>query len=185
MLGGIKQIKGTEDVLRAALEVVPAHPRLLVVIAGSDFRDGSLERRAYYGRCMEVIASLRASRSIRMVGEIPNPLELIAASDIVVSPSPESHFPRPVIEAWRLRKPVIAASTAHIHDLVTQEVNGLIVPPGDPHRLAQAIVRLLDDPALGERLAQEGKTKAESDFDAERNVDVIVDRCNTCLLPEN
>ena len=178
MLGGIKDLKGTIDFLQAAGEVVRAHPDVVFVVAGGDFRDGSPEHREYYDRCMREVESLRHSGSICMLGGIPNPLDLIAASDIIVSPSTLTHFSRPVVEAWRLGRPVIATSTEHMRDLITHESDGLLVDPGNPHALARAIVRLLEDRRLALRMAEKGREKAEAEFDAEKNLGVIIDRCD-------
>jgi hypothetical protein len=178
MLGGIKDIKGTIDFLRAAGEIARTRPDIVFAVAGGDYRDGSPARRAYHDQCMQEVESLRRGGSICMLGEIPNPLELITASDIIVSPSTRTHFSRPVVEAWRLGKPVIAATTEHMQDLVTHESNGLLVDAGDPIALAQAIERLLGDHTLCLRLAQKGKEKADVEFDAETNLRIIVDRCD-------
>jgi glycosyltransferase involved in cell wall biosynthesis len=178
MLGGIKDLKGTIEFLQAAGEVVRTRPDVAFVVAGGDFRDGNPAHRAYYDRCMREVESLRRSGSICMLGGIPNPLDLIMASDIIVSPSTLSHFSRPVVEAWRLGKPVIATSTAHMRDLITHESDGLLVDPGDPHDLAGAILRLLNDRPLYLRMAEKGREKAEAEFDAEKNLSVIVDRCD-------
>lgn len=177
MLGGIKDIKGTIDFLQAAGEIVRTRPDIMFAVAGGDYRDGSPARRAYYDQCMQEVESLRRCGSICMLGEIPNPLDLITASDIIVSPSTRTHFSRPVVEAWRLGKPVIAATTEHMRDLITHESNGLLVDPGSPRGLARAIERLLDDRALCLRMAQKGKQKAEAEFDAEKNLRIILDTC--------
>jgi glycosyltransferase involved in cell wall biosynthesis len=179
MLGGIKDIKGTIDFLLAAGEIVRTRPDVVFAVAGGDYREGSPAHRGYYDRCMREVELLRRSGSICMLGEIPNPLDLITASDIIVSPSTATHFSRPVVEAWRLGKPVIAASTAHMRDLITHESNALLVDAGDPGGLARAIIRLLEDHPLCRRLAEMGKEKAEAEFDAETNLRIIVDRCDT------
>ena len=178
MLGGIKDIKGTIDFLQAAGRIVQTHADTLFVIAGGDYRDGSPAHRAYFDRCMREVESLRRGGSIFMLGEVPNPLELIAASDIIVSPSTQTHFSRPVVEAWRLGTPVIAATTEHMRDLITHEFNGLLIDAGNPLALAQAIERLLEDRTLCLRLVQKGREKAEADFDAEKNLRIIIDRCD-------
>lgn len=179
MLGGIKDIKGTIDFLLAAGEIVRTRPDVVFAVAGGNYREGSPAHREYYDRCMREVESLRRSGSICMLGEVPNPLDLITASDIIVSPSTATHFSRPVVEAWRLGKPVIAASTKHMRDLITHESDGLLVDAGDPGGLAQAIIRLLEDHPLCRRLAELGKEKAEAEFDAEKNLRIIVNRCDT------
>jgi glycosyltransferase involved in cell wall biosynthesis len=51
------------------------------------------------------------------------------------------------------RKPVIASAVGAIPEIVTNEESALLIQPGDPEQLQQAIERLLQDSALGERLA--------------------------------
>jgi glycosyltransferase involved in cell wall biosynthesis len=53
-------------------------------------------------------------------------------------------------------KPIIAAASAGAIDVVENDVSGLLVPPGDPERLAHALVRLLRDASLRKRLGQRG-----------------------------
>lgn len=181
MLGGIKPYKGTMEFLRAARIVCEHHSNIRFVIAGSDLRDGSEQNRAYYEECMRAVRDLRSKGAVTMVGEITNPLDLVAASDIVVSPSPQAHFSRPVIEAWSFAKPVIAARTPHMEECITDGVNGLLFEPGDQSGLAGCISRLSRDSRLRARLGREGKKKASAEFDAERNCDTIVHACDELI----
>jgi len=57
--------------------------------------------------------------------------------------------------------PVIATSVDGVPELVEDEVNGLLVPPGDPDALAHAIMRLASDPELYLRLSKGGLKVAE------------------------
>ena len=61
--------------------------------------------------------------------------------------------PTTVLEAMASGRPVVATATGGIVDLIADGENGLLVPPGDEGRLAQAMARLLNDPDLRARLA--------------------------------
>lgn len=61
--------------------------------------------------------------------------------------------PTTVLEAMAAGRPVITTTTGGITDLITDGENGLLVPPGDDHRLAEAMARLLNDAVLRQRLA--------------------------------
>jgi len=182
MLGGIRDIKGTLDFLRAAEILSAGGSGTQFVVAGNAHLIGTPEGRAYYDSCMDLVDRLQKKGTLRFLGNIPNPLELICASDIIVSPSTDSHFSRPVVEAWRMERPVVAVRTPHMEDLITHGVNGLLVDRWDEIGLAEAIGRLLADRGLRSELAGKGKLKARAEFDAQKNIGTILTVCAS-LLP--
>jgi glycosyltransferase involved in cell wall biosynthesis len=177
MLGGILDIKGSIDFLKAACRITEKRQDVVFVIAGKIFQSESEERRIYFEKCMNLVAELEAKSAIKIVGEIPNPFELIAASDIIVSPSTQTHFSRPVIEAWGFCKPIIATRTDHMKDLVTDGVNGVLVDIGDDVSLAEAMIRLLNNPALCTSIGKEGRKKTNTDYDFVTNLKTIIEIC--------
>jgi glycosyltransferase involved in cell wall biosynthesis len=181
MLGGVLEIKGTIDFLRAADRVAQERHDVLFVLAGkSNWIEGD-GGREYFEACMENIEALRRRNAISVLGEISNSLELIASSDIVVSPSQVTHFPRPVIEAWGFSKPVIAVRTDHTENLITDNVDGLLVKKGSDEDLARSILLLLQDAEMCKRLGMQGRQRTHSEFDAETNVGTIVDICDSLI----
>jgi glycosyltransferase involved in cell wall biosynthesis len=95
--------------------------------------------------------------------------ESLAASEIatalddataLVLPSRSEGLPRVVIEAFCRGRPVVGARAGGIPDIVEDDVNGVLVPPGDPDALAAALVRVLGDRALAERLGASAATAA-------------------------
>jgi glycosyltransferase involved in cell wall biosynthesis len=71
------------------------------------------------------------------------------------------------VEAMGCGCPVIAGDLPAIHDTIVHQENGLLVPPGDPKSLARAIVMLLGDPALRDRLSAEGRKRMVERFEWE------------------
>jgi glycosyltransferase involved in cell wall biosynthesis len=182
MLGGILNIKGTIDFLRAAVRVSRERRDVVFVIAGRVFRDETAGTRLYYDTCMKTSKELQSEGCLRIMGEIIDTAGLIAASDILVSPSPQTHFSRPVVEAWALSKPVVAVRTAHMSDLVGHGIDGFLVDPGDDGALAEYLLRLLDDPELCGMMGREGKKKAEARFDADKNIRKIIGICDRLAM---
>jgi len=180
MLGGIEPSKGALEFLRAASCVLPRVPDVVFVIAGSVRREGP-ERASYYAACMDIAGPLEKSGALRIPGAVTNPLELIAASDIVVSPSTMTHFSRPVIEAWGYAKPVVASRTGHMERLITDGVDGLLVDVGDHEALARSLCRLLGDAELRRALGEAGLRKAAGEFNAERNLQAIAETCDSLM----
>ena len=81
-------------------------------------------------------------------------------STCLVLPSRSEGLPRVVIEAFCRGRPVVGARAGGIPDIVRDGENGLLVEPDDPHGLADAIARVLDDRGLAERLAAGARASA-------------------------
>lgn len=91
--------------------------------------------------------------------------ELYALMDIFVLPSHREGFPRSPMEASAMGVPCIVTDIRGCREAVQHEQNGLLAPLGDVEALAAAIVRLLQDPGLAQRLGQRGRQLAEEKFD--------------------
>ena len=85
--------------------------------------------------------------------------DLLAAADIFAMPSRTDSFGIVYLEAWLYRKPVIAARTWGVMDVVDDGRDGLLVPFGDVSALAEAISRLLADGALRATMGAAGEAK--------------------------
>ena len=70
------------------------------------------------------------------------------AFDVLAMPSINEGFPLVIVEAMLASIPVVASTVGGIPEIVVPESTGLLVPPGDPDALAQALRRLADDPQL-------------------------------------
>ena len=80
---------------------------------------------------------------------------------VLVLPSRSEGLGRVVVEAFCRGRGVVASGVGGIPDLVTDGENGVLVPPGDAQALADALVRVLSDPALAERLGAAGRIAVE------------------------
>jgi glycosyltransferase involved in cell wall biosynthesis len=79
-------------------------------------------------------------------------------------------IPNVLLEAMAAGVPVVSTSISAIPELIAPEINGLLVPPGEPAALADALVRLLDDAELRQRLGAAGRNTVQQRFDLTRNV---------------
>ncbi len=80
--------------------------------------------------------------------------EALDEARALVLPSLSEGLPRVIIESFLRGRSVIATRAGGIPDIVEDEVNGLLVPPGDPVALADAIERILTDHELAVRLGE-------------------------------
>lgn len=93
------------------------------------------------------------------------------ALDLFVLPSIMEGLNNSIIEAMMMEKPVVATSVGGIPEIVKHGETGLLVPPGDPASLAEAIVELLDNSEKAKALAAAGREFAMKDLTAERMVE--------------
>lgn len=117
----------------------------------------------------------RAGLSTRFVfaGERSDVARLLPAFDVFAMASRYEGLPCAVVEAMRCGIPVVATAVNSVPDLVVPGESGVLVPPGRPELLADAIDDLLDDPAKADRLAGRGRISAGSTFDAEGLAEVL------------
>jgi glycosyltransferase involved in cell wall biosynthesis len=94
-------------------------------------------------------------------------MELMAGCTFFVLPSRAEGVPRVLIEAMAAKKPVISTRIHGIPYLVEDGVHGLLVEPDDVDGLAAGMERLLDDPGLAGRLAEEGHRRVLDHFSEE------------------
>ena len=78
--------------------------------------------------------------------------EVLAAADVFVSPTLQEGFSNALLEAMAMARPVIVTNVAGSMEAVTPEREGLVVPPADAGALRAALVQLLDDAALRQRI---------------------------------
>ncbi len=100
------------------------------------------------------------------VRDVPDALRKL---DLFVMPSllPEGR-PMVVMEAMAVGLPVVGSDVAGVRDLIRHQVDGALVPPGDSHRLAEAIRWTLADGDRWQRLSEQSHRRQQSLFSAER-----------------
>ena len=130
------------------------------------------------------IRALDLGDVVSLVGAQPRDqvVLLVEGADVVVQPSivlpsgKTEGIPVALMEALAAERAVVASAVSGIPELVVDGVTGVLVQPGDAAALAQAIERLLDDPALRMRLGQAGRRKVLAEFDLHKNTVLLAER---------
>jgi glycosyltransferase involved in cell wall biosynthesis len=150
--------KGTPDLLAAAPEVVRRVPGAVFVLVG----DGTTASDDPWLRCLGPRSN-------------PEVLELYCAADVVVVPSviPDA-LSRVLLEAMAAGSAVVATRVGGTPELVEDGVSGLLVERGQPVALAEAIVRLLREPALRQALGAAARRRVAGRFAADRSVSELL-----------
>ena len=98
-----------------------------------------------------------------------------AAFDVAVLPSYREAQGLTILEAMALSRPVVASNVGGIPEMISDGVNGLLVPPHDPPALAAAIVRLLRDHQLADTLGRAGHDLVHDRFCVQLMVKAVQD----------
>jgi glycosyltransferase involved in cell wall biosynthesis len=167
-VGRLAPAKGYDVAIRA-LALPPSRgpaPRLVVVGDGP-------ERPRLEALAREVGVGDRVS----FVGELPQQ-ELVgfyARAWLLLAPSRvlgngrRDGIPNVTVEAMAMGVPVLATLAGGLDEAVTPGETGALVPPDDPAALADALARLLADPAALDRMGERARLRARGEFDAEVN----------------
>jgi glycosyltransferase involved in cell wall biosynthesis len=94
----------------------------------------------------------------------------LAASDVFLNPSDEEGMPGAVLEAMSMGIPVIATSVGGTPEVIVNAETGLLVPAHRPLAIASAVQRLLTDPELAKRCAENARRVVVADFSIARVV---------------
>ncbi|HEX3053638.1 MAG TPA: glycosyltransferase family 4 protein [Aggregatilineaceae bacterium] len=182
-LGGQSVVKGIFPLLQAMALVRDAVPEAhLAVGSGAYTPSGRLLSRiartvlplvgsgTVAQRVDKLIAQNAMQDRVHLLSWRSDVPRLLAASDVLVFPSVAPHFARPVVEAGAMKKPVVASRIGGVEELVVHEETGLLVPPNDPVRLADALIRILTQPDEAQKMGKNGRQHALSRFNAETNI---------------
>jgi glycosyltransferase involved in cell wall biosynthesis len=103
---------------------------------------------------------------IEWLGHVDDTSGLFRSVDIVALPTYyREGLPKSLIEAAACARPLVTTDMPGCREVVTNEVDGLLIPSRDAAALAHAIVRLLDSPELAARLGSAARIKALANFD--------------------
>lgn len=163
-VGRLNRWKGYDLFVTALADVAPAHPEARFVIAGDpppgeEWRTSDLERS---------LAAAGLTDRVLHPGFVADGAAVCDAADVVVVPSTwPDPFPTVVLEAMRAGCAVVAASGGGVPEMIEDGVSGVLVPPGDPAALAEAISWLLSDPARMSELGRRAKDRVAAEFSVE------------------
>jgi glycosyltransferase involved in cell wall biosynthesis len=126
-----------------------------------------------YDELIRLVETNGLHESVLFTGFLMDVYEIIATFDVAVLPSFFEGMGRVILEAMAMEKPVVASRVGGIPDLIDQGVNGLLVRPGDPRELADALEKVLSDNGLGRKLGRAGRKRIKNQFSADVMVQSI------------
>jgi glycosyltransferase involved in cell wall biosynthesis len=113
-----------------------------------------------------VAAALGLGERVEFLGHSDDVPALLAASDAFVLPSLFEGTPLALLEAMAAGKAVVTSAIAGVDEVVSDGETGLLVRPGDPDALAEALRRVVGDAELRARLGAAARLRAEAEHSA-------------------
>jgi glycosyltransferase involved in cell wall biosynthesis len=101
---------------------------------------------------------------IEHLGWITDMPTLLASCHVVCLPSYREGLPKSLIEAAAAGRPIVTTDVPGCREVVRHEDNGLLVPAGDAAALADALMRLIENPELRRQMGDRGRARAEQEF---------------------
>jgi len=159
-------LKGHDDVIQAARGVVARCPPARFLFVGDGVRRGDLQRQ---------IARAGLSGHVQFTGLLPPEQmpALMAALDIVVHASLREGLARVLPQALIAGRPVVSYDVDGAREVVLPDETGLLVPPRAVGPLADALVQLVEDAQLRQRLGAAGRARFAEQFRHERMSDQL------------
>lgn len=168
-VGRINVWKGQEVLLDAVALVRDRLPPVEVRIVG----DVYASEHHYRERLEAQVQRLGLQDVVHFLGERRDALEIVARSDVFVMPSRQPEpFGLALVEAMALGRPVIATDAAGPSDIVTDGLDGVLVPLADAAALGEALVRVITDPGASRRMGEQAALRAR-DFPVAKLVDSL------------
>jgi glycosyltransferase involved in cell wall biosynthesis len=166
MVANLRPVKGADVFLESARLALDSVPGINFIVAG----EGKERKR------LEVICRrLKLDSSVKLIGAVSDVIPLLRASDIGVLSSYSESLSNSIIEYMAAGVPVICTDVGGNRELVKDGLNGIVVRPGDPERLANAIIMLINDPTLRLRMGKESLRLAQSLFNFDKIVSAYED----------
>jgi len=172
-IGRLVKRKGVDIVLKSLPQVLNQEKNLHYIIIGQGPEAEYIQK---------LIDELKLDQTVTL---LPNVREeekwaWLALSDIFIMTAREINgdyegFGIVYLEANSFGKPVIAGKSGGVRDAVINGINGLIVDPNNETEISQAILRLARDKVLRDSLGEQGKKRAQAEFNWPRQVKKIYD----------
>ena len=169
--------KGQDVAIEAVATVKRRHPDVRLLLVGSAKFVGAGVRHdnvAFHRRLEELVRELGVEAEVAFLGERPDVPAVLRGLAALLAPSWEEPLGRAIMEGMAMELPVIATSRGGPPELIEHEVDGLLAPPRQPERWAEAALRLLERPEERRELARRARERALANFGMDAHVRALL-----------
>jgi glycosyltransferase involved in cell wall biosynthesis len=157
--------KGLETLIAAAPSILASHPSAQFAIWGDGPELHRLQAHA---------ARLGVEHAVHFLGLCADPIAALRDAHVFVHPALAEAFPYVILEAMSAGKPIVASDVGGIGEALIDGHSGVLVPPGESARLAEAVVELLANGAMAERIGAGALARFESHFSLTQMIDGVI-----------
>lgn len=177
-VGRLTRDKGVPELVAAFDSIVEKQPDAHLLLVGwyDDAEDA-----------LDVQVRLRVANHLRihLTGFVPDTAPYYRAMDIMVLPTWREGFPNAVLEAAATALPVITTECTGSRDSVIPEVTGLLIPPGYPEAICEAVLKLARDPERRRKMGQAARAWVLKHFAHDRVLGLVTSYYVGLLHPDS
>ncbi len=176
-VGRLTRDKGLPELIEAFDRILAAEPATHLLLVGwfdraEDALDADLRRR------------ILNHQRIHCTGFVADTAPFYRAMDLMVLPTWREGFPNAILEAAATAIPVVTTLSTGARDAVVPEVTGLLIPPGYPEAIVEAVLKLLRDPERRFYMGRAARAWATEHYSEERVLGLTADYYLSLLEPE-
>jgi len=149
-IGRVVKDKGINELVNAFDNVNKVHPNTKLLIVGA--RENNLDPIEE-----TTLSIIKSNDNILETGNVMDIRPFVAVSDIFTFPSYREGFPNVVLQASCMEMPCIVSNINGCNEIITNNLNGLIIPPKNSIKLEEAMLYLMNDPKIAEELASNAR----------------------------
>jgi glycosyltransferase involved in cell wall biosynthesis len=167
-VGRLTNDKGIPELLMAFEEILRAEPKSWLLLVG------------WFDRAEDALGSswrvhIAGHRRIRFTGFVADTAPYFRAMDVFVLPTHREGFPNVALEAAACAVPVVTTESTGARDAVLPEVTGMLIPPGIPGAISEAVLGLLKDAGKRKRMGEAGRAWVLQRYTKERVLGLVVE----------
>jgi len=156
-VGRLIALKGIHHLIRSMPLILRKHPKTLFIFIGTGNIHGCINELGYL-KVSEKNYKFLGYKDRNMLPKYYN------EADLYVLPSLQENFPFTLLEAMACGVPSIVSDVGGVSEIVDNKVNGIMVRPGSVKQIADAVIYLLDNPIVRERLGRKARETIEEKF---------------------
>jgi alpha-maltose-1-phosphate synthase len=172
--GRLDYRKGLFDLIESSKYILREHPNISFLITGKGILIEKLKKRVH---------DLGFSKNFSFLGFVPKEklIQLYQQATIYALPSHYEGLPTVLLEAMACGCPVVATAVSGNLDVITHGIDGLLVPPKEPEKIAESIMHLLYDEEKRKKMGNNARKTIEKRFTWKKITNSYIEKYESLL----